>query len=131
MLSDTAAQIEANVTSALYNISKGESREATDHLEKARKVLKVQQQTGNRFLGDISSDRCAAMQKIDGLTTRELILHRENRKVLEEKKALKEENEMLKREIICLKAEKSFQNDPDDELLLECMSTKDMSTKDN
>lgn len=119
LLTDSSTQIDTNITSALYNVSKSQQNEATITLERTRRIVKIQQHKATALLDEMHLERSAQLQKLDALSARELFLHRENVKQASEIKALKEENLKLKSENISICEERSFQKDgdSDDELL--------------
>ncbi|WAR12574.1 hypothetical protein MAR_026754 [Mya arenaria] len=98
LLRDSSTQIDTNITSALYNISKSQCNEATITLERTRRLVTIQQHRATALLDEMHLERSANVQKLDALSARELFLHRENVKQASEIKALKEENLKLKSE---------------------------------
>ena len=107
LISDTSSHIRINISAALYNISKCEWKEATATLEKAKALVRMQQNRSSALLEEVSLERASHLQKIYLLSKTEIHLHRENVRLLEENKMLKMEIEKRENDL-----------NSDDELLL-------------
>jgi hypothetical protein len=93
--SDASVNIETNITAALYNISIYGGKKATITLVEARTIVKMQQQKTFALLKEANIERCANLQKIEIVSTREIYVQRGNLRLLDGIKALKE-NSYLK-----------------------------------
>ena len=71
-------ELDVLLTSSLYYVSKGDTSQCTNILEKVRRLIKAQQATHSIQLKQVGLELAATKQKLDGLQRRETYLCRQN-----------------------------------------------------